>query len=137
MGRNRTPTSVLDARGGFITHKDRQRPNEPKADRPISPSPKYLTKDEKRVWREMAAQCCPGVLMGSDCLMFAVMVRLATKFQLGQEMKASETAQLITLSSKFAMNPADRSKVNVDKPPTSQLSMFLADHGTTETITVN
>jgi hypothetical protein len=45
-------------------------------------------------------------------------------------MMASETAQMITLSSKFAMNPADRSKVNVEKPKSSSLSLFLADRKT-------
>jgi hypothetical protein len=41
-------------------------------------------------------------------------------------MMAAELAQLITLSSKFAMNPADRSKVSVEQPKKSSLALFLA-----------
>jgi hypothetical protein len=65
------------------------------------------------------------VLMESDRLMFAVLVRLSTKFQLGQTMMAAETAQMITIASKFAMTPADRSKVSVEQPESSSLSLFL------------
>ena len=130
MGRARTPTAILDAKGGFITHKNRQRPNEPTVDRPIGSAPKWMSKDEKKVWKELAGQSCPGVLMVSDRLIFAVLVRLSAKFQSNQPMMASETAQMITLSSKFAMNPADRSKVSVEKPKSSSLSLFLADRKT-------
>lgn len=127
MGRTRTPTAILDAKGGFLTHKNRQRPNEPMADRPIGAPPKYLNAAEKKVWKELVSQSAPGVLMISDTIMLSVFVRLSTKFQLRQPMMAAETAQMITLSSKFAMNPADRSKVEVEKPKSSSLSLFLAD----------
>jgi phage terminase small subunit len=127
MGRNRTPTDILDARGGFLTHKDRQRPNEPTNARSIGSPPKSLTKAEKLAWKELAKQCCPGVLKESDRLMFGVLVRLAAKFYAREPaMTASETAQMITLSSKFALNPADRSKVIVEKPKKTGLAAFLA-----------
>lgn len=126
MGRNRTPTNILDAKGGFITHKDRKRPNEPTTDRPIGKPPIYLTAAERKVWKQLEQQALPGVLLESDRLLFALLVRLANKLYTGQDMKAAETAQLITLSSKFAMNPADRSKVSVEKPKQSALSLFLA-----------
>jgi hypothetical protein len=126
MGRNRTPTSILEGKGGFLTHKDRQRPHEPTMDRAIGTPPPSMTKAEKKVWKELAKQCCPGVLKESDRLMFAVLVRLAAKFYSREPMPGIETAQMITLSSKFALNPADRSKVNVEKPKASSLSLFLA-----------
>lgn len=130
MPRNRTPTAILDAKGGFLTHKDRQRPNEPISDRPIGNPPTSLSKEEKKVWRDLVKQACPGVLMESDRLMFAVLVRLATKFYTNAPMMAAETNQMITLSSKFAMNPADRSRVAVEKKPTSSLSSFLQNRPT-------
>ncbi len=125
MGRNRTPTSILDAKGGFISHKDRQRPNEPVDDRPIGSPPKYLNAAEKKVWKEVVSQSAPGVLTVSDTIMLAVFVRLSTKFQLRQPMMAAETAQMISLASRFAMTPADRSKVTVEQPKSSSLSKFL------------
>jgi hypothetical protein len=126
MARTRTPTSILEAKGSFLTHKNRQRPNEPTVDRPIGNAPPSMSKDERKVWKQLAKQACPGVLMESDRLMFAVLVRLATKFYANEPMMAAETAQMITLSSKFALNPADRSKVSVEQPKKSSLSTFLA-----------
>ena len=126
MGRNRTPTDILEAKGSFLTHKNRQRPNEPVVDRPIGDPPKHFAKEEKKVWKAMVKEACPGVLMESDRRVFAVLVRLATKFELNQDMKVMETNQLIALSSKFAMNPADRSKVAVEKPKQSALAAFMS-----------
>ena len=126
MARNRTPTSILEAKGSYLTHKNRQRPSEPTVDRPIGKAPTSMSAPERKVWKELAAQSCPGVLMESDRLMFAVLVRLAAKFYANAPMAAAETAQLITLSSKFALNPADRSKVSVEKPKASALSTFLS-----------
>jgi phage terminase small subunit len=126
MGRNRTPTPILEGKGGFITHKNRKRPDEPTTDRPIGKPPTYLNASEKRVWKQLVVQALPGVLLESDRLMLAVLARLANKLYTGVPMKVGETAQMITLSSKFAMNPADRSKVSVEKPKQSALSLFLA-----------
>jgi hypothetical protein len=125
MARNLTPTSILEAKGSFITHKNRQRPHEPSTDQPIGNPPPEMTKEEKKRWRELVRQACPGVLKESDRLLFALLVRLAAKFYSNQPMMAAETTQMITLSSKFAMNPADRSRVSVEKPKQSSLSMFL------------
>jgi hypothetical protein len=122
---HRQPTAILEAKGAFIAQPGRARPLEPTTDRPIGDAPEYMSEAEKKVWAELVAQSCPGVLFESDRLMFAVLVRLATKFQSGKEMKIMETNQMMSLSGKFAMNPADRSKVNVEKPKTSSLSLFL------------
>jgi hypothetical protein len=127
MGKNKTPTAVLDAKGTFITHKDRQRPNEPTTDRPLGNPPSELSKDETKRWKQLASQALPGVLFESDRLMFAVMVRLATKFYNNEKITVAETAQMITLSSKFAMNPADRSRVSVAKSAKSGLAAFLGN----------
>ena len=125
MARNRTPTAILDAKGAFQQNPSRTRTNEPTSGKPIGKPPAFLTTDEAHVWKDLAKECCPGVLMESDRTMFAVLVRLVTRFRGGQIMLASETAQMITLSSRFAMTPADRSKVSVEKKPTSSLTSFL------------
>jgi phage terminase small subunit len=122
----RTPTAILEARGSFIGKPSRRRPNEPMTDRPIGPAPGYLSKEEKKTWKELVAQSLPGVLMQSDRLMLSLLCRLFTKFKNNKPMMASETAMLITLSGKFALNPADRSKVHVEKPKESKLALFIA-----------
>jgi phage terminase small subunit len=126
MGRPRTPTSILDGRGSFLQKPSRSRPDEPTTDKPIGDAPTYLTKEERKVWRELVKQSLPGVLMESDRLMFALMVRLAAKFQSGAPMMAAETSQLISLSGKFAMNAADRSKVAIEKKKTNSMELAIA-----------
>jgi phage terminase small subunit len=126
MARPRTPTSILDGKGSFINRPSRLRPNEPIVDKPIGDPPDHMSKAERKTWRDLVKQIAPGVLMESDRLIFSVLVRLATKFTNNETMMVMETNQLITLSAKFAMNPADRSRVSVEKPKQSALSQFLA-----------
>jgi phage terminase small subunit len=104
----------------------RQRPLEPKSNRPIGNPPRWLTREEHRVWKELVKQSLPGVLLESDRTLFALLVRLATKLQSGDVMRGTDMTTLITLGSKFAMNPADRSRVVVDKPKDSTLDKFLS-----------
>jgi hypothetical protein len=122
MARPRTPTAILDAKGSFIGKPSRRRDAEPTTDRPLGSPPKWMSTDEKKVWKELAKQALPGVVFESDRLMFSVLVSLAAKFYAGASMMASETAQMIQLSGKFALNPADRSKVAVEKPKQSSLA---------------
>ena len=129
MGRNRLPTSIQDTKGAFIKDPQRKRTNEPTTNRPIGAPPAYLTPDEKKVWKQLAKQALPGVLMQSDRLMFSVLVRLANKHYTGAAMMASETSQMIQLSSKFALNPADRSKVSVEHDDKDDLAEFISSGG--------
>jgi phage terminase small subunit len=125
MARNRTPTAILDAKGAFIINPQRARENEPTSGRPIGPPPKCLSSDEKKVWKLLVKQSLPGVLMESDTTLFMLLVRLTTKLYKNQPLMVGEMSQLISLGSKFAMNPADRSKVSVEQPKESALSTFL------------
>lgn len=126
MGRNRTPTAILDAKGTFLVNPQRARSDEPATDRPLGSPPRYLTDAEKKVWKELADQCLPGVVFESDRTEFEMLVRLKAKMiDDFWSMKSADKALLVTLGSKFAMTPADRSKVTVDKPKESKLSKFL------------
>ncbi|HEX3739443.1 MAG TPA: hypothetical protein VHV29_06925 [Terriglobales bacterium] len=125
MGRNKTPTAVLEAKGSFIRHPERERPDEPTTDRLLGPPPDWMTPEQKRVWEQLASEALPGVLFESDRMLFSLMVRLATKLLGNKDMMASEMSMLITLGSKFAMNPADRSRVTIDAPKDSSLQIFL------------
>jgi hypothetical protein len=91
-----------------------------------------MTAEEKKVWKELAKQALPGVVFESDRLMFAVLVRLAAMFYAGVPMMASQTAQMIQLSGKFALTPADRSKVAVEKPKQSSLAKFMQQRTATK-----
>jgi hypothetical protein len=123
----RTPTALLEAKGSFVEHPARARPSEPTNTHPLgSPSPQ-LSLVEKRVWRDMVKRACPGVLFESDRDHFELCVRLCTKMRYNfDKMNAAEMSQFISLGSRFAMTPADRSRVTVAAAPKSNLQSFLA-----------
>src|ERR1700719_2191433 len=110
MGRNKTPTAILDAKGSFIAKPDRKRPNEPKSDHPIGSPPKYLSKDCKKIWKEIAKRLLPGVALESDRDAFELMVRLTADLRAGLMVMAADRTCLVSLWSRFAMTPADRSR---------------------------
>ena len=61
MGRIPQPTAILDAKGAFLTHPERRRPNEPYETRPLGSPPKYLSDEAKKLWKEIAHNLPPGV----------------------------------------------------------------------------
>jgi hypothetical protein len=126
MGRNRTPTAIMDARGSFIANPRYARPDEPQGDRPLGGPPKWLSKEEKAVWKDLAKQMLPGVVFFSDRGAFELLVRLTHKLRTQfATMKGVEMGQFIALCSRFAATPSDRSKVAVEQPKESSLSKFL------------
>jgi hypothetical protein len=126
MGRSFQPAAISEAKGSYLTHKNRRRPSEPKPTNPIGPPPKELDAEERKQWKKLVAQIPPGVMYESDKLAFSILVRLSTKFWSREPMMGVETQQMITLMGKFAMTPADRAKVVVEKPKESSLSAFIA-----------
>jgi hypothetical protein len=125
MGRNRTPTAILEAKGAFNQNPQRKRLNEPTSTRPLGSPPKYLSKEQKKIWKETAKRLPPGVALESDRDAFEMMVRLTHSLRSGLPMMAAERSTLISLWSRFAMTPADRSRVSVDKPEKSRLDQFM------------
>jgi phage terminase small subunit len=128
MGRNPTPKAILDARGGFINRPSRERPDEPSTENkePLGSPPSYLSLEEKKVWKRLAKELLPGVAFASDRSMFAELVVLTTMFETRQPMKAAERSLRFALAARFAMTPADRSRVVAEKPKESSLSKFLS-----------
>lgn len=124
MGRPRTPTAVLDAKGAFIKDPQRKRPNEPNTDRPLGKAPEHLDAKEQALWNEIRKRLLPGVAKRSDRDAFESLVLLKSRERLGLILPA-ERGQLISLYGRFAMTPSDRSKVFVDTKPKSSLSDFL------------
>ncbi len=127
MGRNRTPTALLDAKGTFLVNPQRARPDEPTSDRPLGPPPEYLSDSQKEIWDELAEQVLPGVAFQSDRTAFELLVRLTAKMRDGEMGKTSDMITLLSVCSRFAMTPADRSKVRVEKPKESKLGQFLGN----------
>jgi len=126
MSHPHTPTAILDAKGAFIVNPQRRRPGEPKSHRPLSKTPpKFLSLPEKKVWKELYKQIIPGVVFESDRLLFTLLVRLATKLYNNEHLLGTEMSTLISLGARFAMTPADRSRVVVEQQKTSKLDQFI------------
>ena len=126
MGRNFKPTAILDAKGSFLKHPERKRPNEPKTDRPLGPPPKWLSDEEKTVWKDLAKQALPGVIMFSDRNMFELLVVLTAQFRSRAPMPSADKSLMVNLSGRFALTPADRAKVQVEKSKEGELASFLS-----------
>lgn len=124
MGRPRTPTAVLDAKGAFIKDPQRKRGNEPTTDKPLGKAPEHLTEAEQGLWDEIRPRLLPGVAKRSDRDAFESLVLLKARERGGLILPA-ERGQLIALYGRFAMTPSDRSKVFVDAKPKNSLSDFL------------
>jgi phage terminase small subunit len=140
MARNRTPTAILEAKGSYIINPERKRDAEPKGGGPLGGPPKYLMDEEKKIWKEIAKRLPNGVAFESDRDSFEMLVRLTHVMRYSgktltladeseftvPDMKSAERATLISLWSRFAMTPSDRSKVSVDKEPDDEFQSFMA-----------
>ena len=112
MARPRTPTAELEARGGFLKHPERKsaRAGEPKPTGELGDPPEELNRDEKKVWREVAALIPPGVAKNSDRIAMELIACLLGKFRRNRA-SVGEINQLLSLLAKMGMTPADRSRV--------------------------
>jgi hypothetical protein len=134
MPRNRVPTEILDAKGAFLANPQRKRAAEPTtADaESLGPPPTRLTKEQKKAWKEIGKRMLPGVVFASDRDAFELMVRLTCRMRDEDRTKeetlmtAAEKTLLVSLWSRFAMTPADRSRVQAEKAPENKLSQFLS-----------
>lgn len=124
MGRMHTPTAILDARGAFIHHPERKRPNEPVVTEPLGGPPKHLTPDQKKLWKEFVRMCPAGVVKYSDRWSVERIVLLMDR-QRKDTIKIAEASQLDHLLARFGMTPSDRARVSVEQPKESRLAKFL------------
>ena len=124
MGRNPTPTAILETRGSFIQNPSRKRPDEPTTTQPLGPAREHLSHDEQDIWNEVSQQLLPGVGKISDRIAFEALVILIAKMRAGT-LKAVELMSVVSLCARFGMTPADRSKIVVEQPKKSSLDSFL------------
>jgi len=113
MPRPRTPTAILEARGAFIAHPERktERANEPTPIGDLGRSPKYFTKEEKAIWKELSQIIPPRVAANCDRVLVEIACQLMAKLR-ARTILVGEQAQLLGCLSKLGMTPADRSRVH-------------------------
>jgi len=117
MGRPRTPTKVLEAKGAFKKHPERRRDGEPEVTTPLGAPPNRLNESEVEAWHEIAYSAPTGVLTSADRLDVELTARLlAQSWYHHDEMSDGARKQLQTQLGKYGMNPSDRSKLSIEKP---------------------
>ena len=112
MGRNRTPTAILESRGSFIGHKNRKdaRAEEPVVTKKLGSPPKTFTDEQRELWREFAKMVPAGVATYADRWAVEIVICAMAKFRDGT-ITGGERSQLTSLLSRFGLTPADRSRV--------------------------
>jgi len=120
MPANRVPTSILEARGSFVTHKNRKtaRAGEPVETRPLGGPPRTFTEEQRKLWREFARMVPAGVATYADRWGVELIVGAMTKFRAGTA-KSADLQQLSAMLSRFGLTPADRSRVVATLAPKS------------------
>ena len=93
------------------------RAKEPIPTKPLGNPPSHLTKDQKKVWRELAITAPPDVLTICDRWAVEVAVVLMTKIRTGT-FHTADIAQLRQSLASLGMTPADRSRVSTNQPNT-------------------
>lgn len=83
MGRPRTPTAVLEAKGAFGKNPQRGvvRAHEPRTNGPIGAPPSYFDAFHKAAWKELVDESPKGVLAKSDRKHLELTVRLLCKMR--------------------------------------------------------
>lgn len=116
MGRPKTPTKLLDARGAFRKHPERRRDGEPEVKDPLG-SPPSLEPDELEAWREIIERAPVGVLTAADWHSVEMASCLMAEYRRDRTgFAAGKMGRLQSLLGRFGMTPADRASLNIEKP---------------------
>jgi phage terminase small subunit len=112
----RKSTEVLEQSGAFKHDPQRRdaRANEPKPVGELGTAPVYMTKEQKKLWKELANQVTPGWLTIAERWAVELAVTLMSKMRDGT-IKTAEYTALASLMSKLGLTPSDRSRVSVPK----------------------
>lgn len=116
MGRPRTPSNILDARGAFDKNPNRRRVDEPEPNGDIGDPPERFNAAERAAWAEIIGACTQGVFCQSDRIAVEVAAVLLAMFRADPAgIPAAKLVRLDSLLARFGMTPSDRSKVSAPK----------------------
>jgi hypothetical protein len=71
-----------------------------------------MTVPQKKIWREIANQCAPGVLLASDRIVLEVICALIEKMRAGR-ITGIEQQLLLSGLGQLGMTPVTRSRISV------------------------
>lgn len=114
MGRPRTPSNVLDARGAFKKHPERRREDLPGVGEfNSSMPPPNLDQSLVPAWREIVSQINPICLTASDYISIETMARLLTMFRAMPD--KSIATELRHWFAQYGMTAVGRTKISAPK----------------------
>ena len=112
MGRPRTPTALLELRGGFKNRPSRlkARQYEPIVTTTLPEPPKYLTTATTAAWQEM--QSYGFWLTSADRFLVEIAATLMAAYR-GDQLKSGDVSLLIGLLGKIGFSPKERGSMNL------------------------
>ena len=112
MPRPRKPTAQLEMSGAFDKNPARglARANEPRPSGELGNPPSYLSKLEKKIWKDIR-KSAPWI-KSADAFALEAVCRLTAKMREGN-MKAADYSCMRSLLAALGLTPGDRSKVSI------------------------
>jgi phage terminase small subunit len=113
-GATRKPTALLALTGALDKKPGRyaSRKSEPKPTSALGDPPAHFDAGHQAVWHEVANQCAPGVLFGSDRILMELICTLICKSRSGV-IRALEQNLLLACLQQLGMSPISRSRIAV------------------------
>jgi len=118
MGRPRTATNILEAKGAFKAHPERRNKNEPIVTDPFpKKAPSILTAEQIECWDQVVGMAPAGVLTSADVLIVEMIACLLSEYR--QDREKFSPVKLGRLSSeinRIGLSPSSRAGLSVEKP---------------------
>lgn len=116
MGRPRTATNILEAKGAFKINPERKRPGEPKTGKFDSTPPEYFDADHIAVWDELVNMIPAGVLTSSDLIQVEMLTNLIVDYRKDPDkFPTQRLGRMSTEMHKLGLNPSGRASLIVEK----------------------
>src|SRR5215469_3575125 len=121
MPQRRVSTQVLKQRGSFRVNPGRYKDRlaEPKPSGVLGGPPKHLTREQRKIWRELLEIIPTGVACRYDRAAVELLVALMEKLR-ARQASCTDLLRLESLLSRFGMTPSDRSRVRVTSTASSE-----------------
>jgi phage terminase small subunit len=130
MPNPRKTTAQLELSGSAQHNRARLkaqgRDNEPAPDPTLGNCPSHLSKELKKIWKEVVSEIPPCVATKSDRKVIEVVVRCVERMRNGTA-KSADYATLMRGLSQLGMTPADRSKIQVQQREEGKVSDPFAE----------
>lgn len=128
MGRNRTPSNILELRGAFDKNPQRRR-EEPKVEKSLGPPPDHFDEARRAAWAEIESLAPADVLTKADRIAVEMLADLLVRYRAsmtpaGEKFTSADRRDLMALLARFGMTAADRSRVAAPAEKEEQGDLF-------------